>query len=140
MVIPQWLDGTPALAYRCGGSTGIEPDHPIGPSPVSRLTPPVEAARHLEHADSIYACTALTHDAGFPYSQVMDLDLKGLEERVAQLIELSHRLRAENGSLRQQLVVAHNENKQLGERMEAARQRVEALLERVPAAVPRESE
>ena len=62
----------------------------------------------------------------------MDLDLKGLEERVSQLIELSRRLRAENGTLRQQLVVAHNENKQLVERMESARQRVEALLERVP--------
>ena len=61
----------------------------------------------------------------------MDLDLKGLEERVSQLIELSRRLRAENGTLRQQLVVAHNENKQLAERMESARQRVEALLERV---------
>jgi cell division protein ZapB len=64
----------------------------------------------------------------------MDLDLKGLEERVAQLIELSRRLRAENGSLRQQLVVAHNENKQLGERMEAARLRVESLLQRMPPA------
>jgi len=82
----------------------------------------------------------LTHGAGFPYSQRMDLDLKGLEDRVAQLIELSRRLRAENGSLRQQLVTAHNENKQLGERMEAARLRIEALLERVPAAVPRDAE
>lgn len=124
-----------ALAYRCGGSTGITSDHPIGHSPVSRLTPPVEAAGHLEHDTSIYARTTLTHGAGFPYSQVMDLDLKGLEERVAQLIELSRRLRAENGSLRQQLVVAHNENKQLGERMEAARLRVESLLERMPPAV-----
>jgi cell division protein ZapB len=70
----------------------------------------------------------------------MDLDLKGLEERVAQLIELSSRLRAENGSLRQQLVVAHNENKRLGERIETARLRVEALLERVPPAPARDDE
>jgi cell division protein ZapB len=70
----------------------------------------------------------------------MDLDLKGLEERVSQLIELSRRLRAENGTLRQQLVVAHNENKQLVERMESARQRVEALLERVPPAPERDED
>jgi cell division protein ZapB len=140
MVIPQWLVGMSALAYRCGGSTGFMADRPIGHSPVSRLTPPVEAAGHLEHAASIYARTALTRGARFPYSQVMDLDLKGLEERVAQLIELSRRLRAENGSLRQQLVIAHNDNKQLGERMEAARLRVESLLERMPPAAPRDPE
>ena len=70
----------------------------------------------------------------------MDLDLKGLEERVSQLIELSRLLRAENGTLRQQLVVAHNENKQLAERMESARQRVEALLERVPPAPERDED
>jgi cell division protein ZapB len=70
----------------------------------------------------------------------MDLDLKGLEERVWQLIELSRRLRVENGTLRQQLVVAHNENKQLAERMESARQRVEALLERVPPAPERDED
>jgi cell division protein ZapB len=63
----------------------------------------------------------------------MDLDLNGLEDRVRQLVALCSRLRSENGSLRQQLVVAQNENKQLGERIEAARARVEALLERVPA-------
>lgn len=137
MVIPQWRIGMSALAYRCGGSTGITPDHPIGHSPVSRLTPPVEAARHLEHGRSIYAGTTLTHGARFPYSQVMDLDLKGLEERVAQLIALSMRLRAENGSLRQQLVIAHNDNKQLAERVEAARLRVEALLDRMPGAAAR---
>lgn len=70
----------------------------------------------------------------------MDLDLKGLEERVSQLIELSRRLRVENGTLRQQLVVAHNENKQLAERMESARLRVEALLERVPPAPERDED
>jgi cell division protein ZapB len=127
----------PALAYRCGGSTGITADHPIAHSPVSRSTPPWKTAGHLEPEFSIYACTALTHGAGFPYSQIMDLDLKGLEERVAQLIALSMRLRAENGSLRQQLVIAHNDNKQLAERVEAARLRVEALLDRMPGAAAR---
>jgi cell division protein ZapB len=63
----------------------------------------------------------------------MDLDLNGLEDRVRQLVSLCSRQRSETGHLRQQLVVAQNENKQLGERIEAARARVEALLERVPA-------
>lgn len=64
----------------------------------------------------------------------MDLDLDGLEERVTQLVELCRRLRTENGGLRQQLVNAHNENKQLSDRIDAAKARVEALLERIPAA------
>jgi cell division protein ZapB len=148
MVIPQWRIGLSALAYRCGGSIGFIEDHLVLHSPISRLTPPGKEARHLERKGSIYAdrparllrrgprCMLRLYgfDARLPitYSQRMDLDLKGLEERVSQLIELSRRLRAENGTLRQQLVVAHNENKQLAERMESARQRVEALLERVP--------
>jgi len=64
----------------------------------------------------------------------MDLDLDGLEERVTQLVALCRRLRAENGGLRQQLVNAQNENKQLSDRIDAAKVRVEALLDRIPAA------
>ena len=143
MVIPQWRVGLSALAYRCGGSTGFMADHLVGHSPVSRLTPPWKKARHLERMGSIHAgCRAGGFDARPPitYSRRMDLDLKGLEERVTQLVELSRRLRVENGTLRQQLVVAHNENKHLGERIEAARLRVEALLERVPPAPARHEE
>lgn len=162
MVIPQWRVGLSALAYRCGGSTGFMADHPIRRSPVSRLTLPMEEARHLERVRSISAARrarllriaqprmrrrsslALTRrfddQPPITYSQAMDLDLNGLEDRIAQLIELSRRLRIDNGALRQQLVVAHNENKQLGERIEAARLRVEALLERVPPAAVRDEE
>jgi cell division protein ZapB len=64
----------------------------------------------------------------------MDLDLNGLEERVTQLVALCRRLRSENGTLRQQLVVAQNENKQLADRIDGAKTRIEALLERIPAA------
>jgi len=58
----------------------------------------------------------------------MDVDLKGLEDRVARLVALSHRLRDENMRLRQQLVASQNENKQLADRVAAARARVESLL------------
>jgi cell division protein ZapB len=68
------------------------------------------------------------------YSRRMELDLNGLEERTTQLVELCRRLRSENGTLRQQLVTAQNDNKQLSERIDAAKARVEALLARVPAA------
>jgi len=76
---------------------------------------------------------ALTRAAGFPYSQHMEMDLDGLEDRVTQLVALCRRLRTENGSLRQQLVVAQNENKRLNERIDAAKARVDALIERVPS-------
>jgi len=66
----------------------------------------------------------------------MELDLDGLEERVTHLVALCRRLRAENGSLRQQVVSAQNENKQLSDRIGAAKGRVEALLDRIPAARP----
>lgn len=64
----------------------------------------------------------------FFYSRAMDLDLKGLEDRVGRLIALSQRLREDNNRLRQQLVAAQNENKQLAEKVAAARARVESLL------------
>lgn len=79
----------------------------------------------------------MTRAAGFPYSQRMETDLDGLEERVTQLVALCRRLRTENGSLRQQLVVVQNENKQLNERIEAAKARVDALIERVPSPTTR---
>ena len=64
----------------------------------------------------------------------MDLDLNGLEDRVGHLVALCRRLRSENGALRQQLVVANNDNKLLAERIEQAKVRLDALLARMPAA------
>lgn len=58
----------------------------------------------------------------------MDVDLKGLEDRVTRLVALSRRLREDNNRLRQQLVATQNENKQLAETIAAARARVESLL------------
>ena len=62
----------------------------------------------------------------------MEADLKALEEKIGQLVELTQRLRSDNRDLRQQLAEALNDNKRLGEKVDAARARLEALLERLP--------
>jgi cell division protein ZapB len=62
----------------------------------------------------------------------MEADLKALEERIGQLVELTQRLRSDNRGLRQQLAQAVNDNKRLGEKVDAAKVRLEALLERLP--------
>jgi cell division protein ZapB len=62
----------------------------------------------------------------------MDADLKALEDKIGQLVELTQRLRDDNRGLRQQLAEAANDNKRLGDKVDAARVRLEALLERLP--------
>lgn len=62
----------------------------------------------------------------------MDADLKTLEEKIGQFVDLTQRLRADNRNLRQQLAQAINENKRLSEKLDGAKQRLEALLERLP--------
>jgi len=62
----------------------------------------------------------------------MDAELKALEERIGQLIELSQRLRSENRELRQQLAQAASDNKRLNEKVDAAKVRLEKLLANLP--------
>ena len=62
----------------------------------------------------------------------MEAELNSLDEKISQLIQLCHRLRTDNSGLRQQLAAAQNQNKQLTEKIEAARQRLESLLSRIP--------
>jgi cell division protein ZapB len=62
----------------------------------------------------------------------MEADMKALEEKIGQLIELTQRLRSDNRDLRQQLAQAVSDNKRLGEKVDAARARLEALLDRLP--------
>jgi cell division protein ZapB len=62
----------------------------------------------------------------------MEAELKALEDRLSQLVRLCHRLRAENGQLRQQLAAAQNENKVLAEKINAAKSRLETLLQQIP--------
>ena len=62
----------------------------------------------------------------------MEADLKALEDKISQFIELAQRLRADNSTLRQQLAQAMNENRRLSEKVDGAKARLEALLERMP--------
>ena len=62
----------------------------------------------------------------------MEPELKSLEEKIDQLAELCQRLRSDNKQLRQQLAQAINDNKQLSEKIDGAKTRLEALLTRIP--------
>lgn len=62
----------------------------------------------------------------------MEADLKALEDKIGQLVELTQRLRDDNRDLRQQLARAVSDNKHLGEKVDAAKSRLAALLERLP--------
>lgn len=58
--------------------------------------------------------------------------MKALEDKVAQIVQVCRQLRAENMQLRQQLAAAQNDSKRLGDKIQGAQSRLEALLERIP--------
>ncbi len=62
----------------------------------------------------------------------MESHLHALEIKLAQLIAISGKLRAENIQLRQDLAQAQSSNRQLGDKMDAAKQRLETLLDNLP--------
>ena len=62
----------------------------------------------------------------------MDPELAALEEKLAQLVQRLKVLREENRELRQQLATRTDENSRLGEKLNAARSRIEALLKQIP--------
>ena len=62
----------------------------------------------------------------------MDSELGALEERLGQLVERLERLRDETRELRQQLAMRADENVRLGEKLSAAKSRIEALLRQIP--------
>ncbi|MCE9639505.1 MAG: hypothetical protein K8S22_05035 [Betaproteobacteria bacterium] len=62
----------------------------------------------------------------------MDVELKSLEDKINQFVALCQRLRTDNHELRQQLASAHNDNKQLSEKIGDAKTRLESLLTQIP--------
>jgi len=63
----------------------------------------------------------------------MDSELKALEGKLGQFVELCQKLRADNQQLRQQLASAVSESKRLEEKISTATSRLESLLSQMPA-------
>jgi cell division protein ZapB len=62
----------------------------------------------------------------------MDGELSALEEKLALLVQRLKVLREENRDLRQQVAARADENVRLGEKLGAAKTRIEALLKQIP--------
>jgi cell division protein ZapB len=62
----------------------------------------------------------------------MDTELKSLEDKINQFVALCRRLRTDLHQLRQQLASAQSENKQLAEKVNDAKLRLETLLTQIP--------
>ena len=64
--------------------------------------------------------------------RAMQAELDALESKLAQILERHQGMRAENLRLRQQVVALENANKHLSERLDEARNRIEALFNKIP--------
>ena len=62
----------------------------------------------------------------------MESELKSLEQKLNQFVELCQRLRTDNQQLRQELASALSENRQLTEKIGTASDRLETLLLQLP--------
>jgi cell division protein ZapB len=74
----------------------------------------------------------LTRENAGNYSADMQAELDTLESKLAQMLERYQAMREETLKLRQQVVILESNNKQLSDRLEDARARMEALLHRIP--------
>jgi cell division protein ZapB len=63
----------------------------------------------------------------------MDAELKALEAKINQFVEICARLRADNQQLRQELASAVNQSKRLEEKISSATSRLETLLAQIPS-------
>ena len=62
----------------------------------------------------------------------MEAELKSLEKKIGQFVELCQRMRADNQQLRQQLAATLDEKRQLEEKISNATSRLESLLNQIP--------
>jgi regulator of replication initiation timing len=70
----------------------------------------------------------------FPhYSARMEEELKTLEDKLGQFVEINQRLRDDTQRLRQELASALHRNKQLEEKIDVASSRLEQIVQQIPA-------
>ncbi len=62
----------------------------------------------------------------------MEAELKSLEDKLAQIINLCRQLREENHQLRQEVATALNVKRQLEDKIGSATKRLETLLQQIP--------
>ena len=62
----------------------------------------------------------------------MNGELDTLEAKVRQVADLCQTLRRENLALRQQLLAAQQDNKQMSIRLDSAKTRLQTLLDKLP--------
>lgn len=63
----------------------------------------------------------------------MEAEIKSLESKIRQFVDVCQRLRADNQRLRQQLAAAALQSKRLEEKIQVATGRLEILLTQIPA-------
>ncbi len=63
----------------------------------------------------------------------MQSELDALDQKLTQLTQLTQRLRAENQQLRQEVAAALNGQRQNQDKIEQVAQRLEKILEQMPA-------
>lgn len=74
----------------------------------------------------------LTRENAGNYSAGMQAELDALETKLALMLERYQSMRDETLKLRQQVVTLESSNKQLNDKLEDARSRMEALLDKIP--------
>lgn len=62
----------------------------------------------------------------------MNMELEALEIKIEQVLELVHQARAENEVLKNRIATAEAERLDLRQKIAVARQRLEAMMERLP--------
>ena len=63
----------------------------------------------------------------------MEINLSALEAKVEQVVSFCEQLRQENLTLRERIARIEQEKENLAERMTAARERLETMMEKLPA-------